>query len=88
VTPWAAANIVWQDHVDQYTHAASNCRKEAELWVMDQEVVQMVVLPVIAVQWMNFAREIVAEKDGLVETLLMYEQLHSHGNGLISSDRL
>jgi hypothetical protein len=37
---------------------------------------------------MNFAREIVAEKDGLVETLLMYEQLHSHGNGLLSSDRL
>jgi hypothetical protein len=27
--------------------------------------------------WMNFAREIVAEKDGLVETLLMYEQLQS-----------
>jgi hypothetical protein len=28
---------------------------------------------------MNFAREIVTEKDGLVEILLMYEQLHSHG---------
>jgi hypothetical protein len=32
------------------THAASNHQAEAELWVMDQEVAQMVVLPVIAVQ--------------------------------------
>jgi hypothetical protein len=27
--------------------------------------------------WVNFAREVVAKEDGLVETLLMYEQLHS-----------
>lgn len=27
--------------------------------------------------WINFAREVVAKEDGLVETLLMYEQLHS-----------
>jgi hypothetical protein len=24
--------------------------------------------------WVNFAREVVAKEDGLVETLLMYEQ--------------